>query len=98
MNDKPYYLGFLSFIFSLIALVPYPFLLINSENMRFLFFINSISNLAGYAAWFGLLTGTYAMYKIRKEKLNGLKYAVIGSSISAILILIGFVVLFMTSP
>jgi hypothetical protein len=98
MNDKPYFIGILSFIFSLIGLLPYPFIFINSESIRYIFFINSISNLAGYSVWFGLVTGIYSIYKIKKEKLSGFKYAIMGTLISAILILTSFVFLIMSSP
>ena len=86
MKEKPYYLAMVSFIFSLIAILPLPFLLI-SNFIEISSLLNIIMGIASLSIFFSLIVGSYAYYKIKKENLSGIIYAKISIIIPFLLII-----------
>lgn len=84
MANKSYYIAVLSFAFSLFGFFPFLLSLIGTDSATFNNFLGIITGLANVSTFFGLCTGVYSIYKIRKDKLGGMVYALLGTLLAVL--------------
>lgn len=89
MKRKPYFIAQVSFIYALISLLPLPVLIL-SYSLNIPTLLKMVGNLASYSVFLALITGSYSIYKIKKNKLKGLNYAIPGTLVPLLLLIIIF--------
>lgn len=86
-SKKPYPMARISLVYTIIALSPILFIAIGYViNIQRL--VNVIMNLASLSMYFGLFTGIYSIFKIKREKLKGVEIAIMSTAICGLLFLI----------
>ena len=90
-NQKPYYMAVVSFVFALIGISHLPLGLI-ARFIEISYFLAVVGSIASLGSFLALVTGAYSIYKIKKNNLSGMKYAILGVIIPTILITINVII------
>lgn len=90
MKKKTYFVAHVAFIYALIALLPLPIIIL-SYSLSIQPLVQVVSNLASYSIFLALITGVYSVYKIKKEKLKGLNYAIPAIMIPLLILITVFI-------